>query len=1539
MMHQSASGSHPPTGLYDPRNEHDACGVALVAKLWGEATHAVVEKALDALKNLEHRGASGADPNTGDGAGILMQIPDAFFRGVAHGVELPGPGRYGVGMCFLPADADRRVEAEMLIEETIEAEGQRVIWWRDVPVDESNVGDTARASAPVIRQVLVAAADELPDQMAFERKLYLIRRVIERAEIPGLTLPSLSSKTIVYKGMLTAPQLPRFFTDLRDPRVASRLALVHSRFSTNTFPSWELAHPFRMLAHNGEINTLRGNVNWMRARESRLASELFGDDLQKAIPVVQAKGSDSAVLDNVLELLVLSGRSIEHAMMMMIPEAYRTRRDIDPDVKGFYDFHSCLMEPWDGPAAVVFTDGRIVGATLDRNGLRPGRWIQDTEGYVVLASEAGVITVAPEHVQRKGRLAPGRMFLLDLEKGEIVDDELVKRRVASRQPFGEWYQQSVVHIDDLPDRDPRTPRIEPLRSKQLAFGYSQEDLKLVIAPMAAKGEEPVASMGNDASLAVLSDRQPPLFSYFKQLFAQVTNPPIDPIREAVVMSLQVGVGAELNILSEDPAQAHQLVMDQPILRNHELEKLRQCSHDVFVPATLDITWPIEQGPDGMEARLADLCDEAARYVDNGASILILSDRNLGPERVAMPSLLAVAAVHQHLVGLGVRLSTGLVIESGEPRQIHDMATLIGFGASAINPYVMFESLDELAERSLLPVDLDRDEAEKQIVKAIGKGLMKTISKMGISTIQSYCGAQIFEAVGLERELIDKHFSGTASRIGGVGLEQLSTEAMERHFRAYPRTERDLLPVGGVLQWRRDGEHHMWNPETIAKLQHSVRSGGNGESWTSYEKFAEEANREATGHAALRGLMKLAFERESEFEAGTRAGAVSASGSGEDAPEAPDLVPLEEVEPASSIVKRFTTGAMSLGALSREAHETLAIAMNRIGAKSNTGEGGEDPSRYVPDANGDSRRSAIKQIASGRFGVHIHYLVNADQLQIKMAQGAKPGEGGQLAGTKVDDYIAKIRSSTPGVGLISPPPHHDIYSIEDLKQLIYDLRCANPTASVSVKLVSEVGVGTVAAGVAKANADHLTISGGDGGTGAAPQSSVHGAGIPWEIGLAETQQTLLLNDLRSRVTVEVDGQMKTGRDVVIGALLGADEFGFSTAPLIAMGCIMMRVCHLNTCPVGVATQDPVLRARFRGTPDHVVNYLINVAEETRQLMAKLGVRQFEDLIGRTDLLEMDGAIEHWKAQKVDLSLVLAAPEVPAGTPRHRTRGPEPVLDDALDWELVRRCEQSIETGEQIRLGPVPVRNVNRTVGGILSGEIARRRGVRGLPEGTIEIALSGSAGQSFGAWLAPGVTLNLRGETNDYTGKGLSGGIVVVRPPEGARFHAEENQIVGNTVLYGATSGRAFFRGLAGERFCVRNSGALAVVEGVGDHGCEYMTGGRVVVLGPTGRNFGAGMSGGVAYVYDIDRQFAGRCNTELVDLEPIEDQADSEELRALIAEHQQRTGSLVARNLLSRWERGASKEFVKVMPRDYKAALERQAREAAVAATQTAAAA
>jgi glutamate synthase domain-containing protein 2/glutamate synthase domain-containing protein 1/glutamate synthase domain-containing protein 3 len=1489
----------PPkaAGLYHPENEHDACGVAFVAKITGDADHGVVNRALYALENLEHRGAAGADPTTGDGAGILLQLPHEFFRAVVD-FPLPEAGRFAVGVLFLPteqAEQDRIVE---LIERTVADEGQRVLGWRDVPVDDAHVGVMANAAAPLIRQVFVGASDELPDQLAFERKLYVIRRLVEKGAGPELAIPSFSSRTVVYKGMLTAPQMSGYYPDLKDERMVTRLALVHSRFSTNTFPSWELAHPYRMLAHNGEINTLRGNINWMRARESQLLSEHFGDDLEKVMPVVREGGSDSATFDNVLELLVLDGRPITHAVMMMVPEAYRDNAELSPAVRGFYDYHSCVMEPWDGPAAICFTDGTQVGATLDRNGLRPGRWVQTVDGYVVLASETGVIKAEPSEIVRKGRLQPGKVFLVDLEQGRIVEDEEVKARIAGQRPYGEWYAERVVHIEDLPERAPRAPRVEPLRSKQLAFGYSQEDLRMTIAPMAVNGEEPTASMGNDAALAVLSDRQPPLFAYFKQLFAQVTNPPIDPIRESVVMSLATSVGAEVNLLTESPAHAHQLFMQQPILRNHELEKLRQVSHDIFHAATIDLTWAVEQGPDGMERRIEAICNEASTWIERGANILILSDRNLGAERVAIPSLLAVSAVHHHLVRAGTRLRCGLVIETGEPREIHHMATLIGYGAAAINPYLMFESLDELADHGRLPVDLDRETAEQRIVRAIGKGLLKTFSKMGISTIQSYCGAQIFEAVGLEPGVVDKYFTGTSSRIGGVGIDVLAREALERHFRAYPRTGREVLPVGGVLQWRRDGERHIWNPDTIALLQQAVRSE-DGRAAQTYEEFARSVNDDVARKASLRGLMKLRTLDEP--------------------------IPLDEVESAEEIVKRFSTGAMSLGAISRESHEALAVAMNRIGGRSNTGEGGEDPSRFATEQNGDSRRSAIKQIASGRFGVTPHYLVNADQLQIKMAQGAKPGEGGQLPGHKVDDYIAWLRHSTPGVGLISPPPHHDIYSIEDLKQLIYDLRCSNPESTVSVKLVSEVGVGTVAAGVAKANADHIVISGHDGGTGASPQSSIQSAGTPWEIGLAETQQTLLLNDLRSRVVVQADGQMKTGRDVVIAALLGADEVGFSTAPLIAMGCIMMRVCHLNTCPVGIATQNPELRKRFEGTPDHVVKYLFFVAEETRQLMASIGVRSFDEMIGRTDLLEMDEAIDHWKARGVDLGAVFAMPELEEGTPLRQTRAQEPVLDDALDWQLVAQAEPALSGGQKVQL-EATVRNVNRTVGGILSSRVAKRFGPDGLPDGTIEVALTGSAGQSFGAWLMPGIDFTLTGETNDYTGKGLAGGVLTVRPAPDAAHDVDHSPIVGNTVLYGATKGRAFFRGLAGERFAVRNSGAHAVVEGVGDHGCEYMTGGRVVVLGPTGRNFAAGMSGGIAYVYDEHGRFASLCNAELVDLDEL-DEHDEAELKDLVAEHAERTGSQTARGLLDTWDEAASR-FVKVMPRDYKRALaERAARE------------
>jgi glutamate synthase (NADPH/NADH) large chain/glutamate synthase (ferredoxin) len=1474
-------------GLYDPRYEHDACGVALVARLDNDPRHDVVDHALTALENLEHRGAAGADPLTGDGAGILVQMPDAFLR---HAVdfELPPAGQYGVLQCFLPRDAARRRKLEELLELNARVEGQRLLGWRDVPVDPAHVGSTADQSRPVMRQLFVGAGPSFEaDQDRFERKLYVIRRVCELASGPDLYIASSSSRTLVYKGMLISHQLRGFFPDLVDERFASAMCLVHSRFSTNTFPSWELAHPYRVIAHNGEINTLMGNINWMRARESQLSSELFGVDLQKVMPIVRPGGSDSATFDNVLELLMLGGRSLPHAAMMMIPEAYKDRDDIPDHLRGFYAFHSCLMEPWDGPAAVAFTDGRVVGATLDRNGLRPGRWVETKDGVVVLGSEAGLLDIDPANVARLGRLAPGKLFLVDLEQGRIVEDEEVKEQVATRQPYGRWHEEATVHFSDLEPAHVTMTGVQPTRLRQLAFGYTQEDLRVLLAPMAATGAEPIGSMGNDQALAVLSDQCPPLFNYFKQLFAQVTNPPIDSIREDVVMSLAGGIGGEVNLLSESPQHAHQLMLDQPILRNQELETLRHVDHDIFKAHTLDITWPVEHGPGGLHRRLAEICDEAHDALAVGVNVLILSDRRMGKRRVPIPSLLAVGAVHHHLVRAGTRLRCGLVLESGEPREVHHMATLIGYGVGAINPYLMLDSVDELVFEGRVPGVESDGEAQRNVVKAIGKGLLKTISKMGISTTQSYCGAQIFEAVGLEKDLIDRHFTGTASRIGGIGLEVLARETLDRHARAYPASHGELLPVGGVYAWRRDGEHHMWNPETIAALQHSVRA--NGSAPDKYDEYAAMVNDDASRRATLRGLLKFAAD-------------------------GVEPVPLDEVEPAAEIVKRFSTGAMSLGSISREAHETLAQAMNRLGGKSNTGEGGEDPVRFT-----DDRRSAIKQVASGRFGVTIHYLVNADQLQIKMAQGAKPGEGGQLPGHKVDEYIGGVRHTTPGVGLISPPPHHDIYSIEDLKQLIYDLRCSNPRASVSVKLVSEVGVGTVAAGVAKANADHVLISGHDGGTGASPLSSIQSAGVPWEIGLAETQQTLLRNDLRSRITVQTDGQLKTGRDVVVAALLGADEMGFSTAPLIASGCIMMRACHLNTCPVGIATQDPELRKRFTGTPEHVVNFFFLVAEEARRIMASLGVRSVDELIGRTDLLEADEAIEHWKARGVDLSHVLASPPLSPDAPRRRIHGQAPVLDDHLDWTLIEQAGPALERREPVEI-ETRVRNVHRCVGGVLSSHIAAAHGADGLPQDTIRVTLRGSAGQSFGGWLAPGVSFTLHGEANDYTGKGLSGGTLAVVPPDGAGFAAEDNVIIGNTVLYGATSGRAFFRGMAGERFAVRNSGATAVIEGVGDHGCEYMTGGRVVVLGKTGRNFAAGMSGGLAFVLDEHGLFGSRINSAMADQIEQLDEADAIELRTLVAEHLERTDSPVARRVLDGWDEILPR-FVKVFPTDYKRVL------------------
>ncbi|HEY2535623.1 MAG TPA: glutamate synthase large subunit [Solirubrobacteraceae bacterium] len=1542
----------PPkaVGLYDPRFEHDACGVGMVARLDNTPTHEVVERGIAALKNLEHRGASGADPCTGDGAGILMQMPDELLRGTVE-FELPPAGSYGVLMCFLPTERARREQLQELLERTVVAEGQTVLGWRDVPVLPEHTGEVAGACRPEIRQLFVGAgAEQAGDQDAFERKLYVIRRICELSpQGEGLYVASSSSRTLNYKGMLISFQLAEFYPDLLDERCKSALALVHSRFSTNTFPSWELAHPYRTICHNGEINTVMGNVNWMRARESELSSVLFGDDLRKILPVVAPGNSDSATFDNVMELLLLAGRSPAHAAMMMIPEAYRNREDLPADLVGFYAYHACLMEPWDGPAAVAFTDGRVVGATLDRNGLRPGRWVETTDGHIVLGSETGMLDVAPSEIKRLGRLQPGKLFLVDLQRGRIVEDGEVKREVSTQRPYREWFQRSSVAFDELDPSEQVTISDQPLHRRQRAFGFSQEDLRVLLTPMARDGAEPIGSMGNDISLAVLSDQAPPLFSYFKQLFAQVTNPPIDPIREEIVMSLETTLGSERNLFEETPEHAHKLVLERPILLNRELETLRHVSHELFAARTIDITWPVADGAGGMLAALERVCAQAREAIAEGVNIIVLSDRSLGPRRAPIPSLLAVASVHHHLVREGTRLRVGIVLESGEPREVHHFATLIGYGASAINPYLMLETLDQLViDGQIVPagaepagpprgeeLNTQLEQAAQNTIKAIGKGLLKTISKMGISTIQSYRGAQIFEAVGLERELIDRHFTGTASRIGGIGLDVLAIEALERHGRAYPAPEDDLLPVGGVYAWRRDGEHHMWNPETIALVQHAVRAAnGNvaaalsgeaqaleevrsSDAFTKYREYARAINEDAARKATLRGLLEI----------GPRA----VDGSQEREP-----IALEEVEPASAILRRFCTGAMSLGSISRESHETLAIAMNRLGGRSNTGEGGEDPARFTPDPNGDRRRSAIKQVASGRFGVTIHYLVNADELQIKMAQGAKPGEGGQLPGHKVDRYIGSIRHTTPGVGLISPPPHHDIYSIEDLKQLIYDLRCSNPPtatsagAQVSVKLVSEVGVGTVAAGVSKANADRVLISGHDGGTGASPLSSIQSAGVPWEIGLAETQQTLLLNDLRSRIVVQTDGQLKTGRDVVIAAMLGADEMGFSTAPLIATGCIMMRACHLNTCPVGIATQDPVLRERFKGTPEHVVNFFFFVAEEVREILASLGLRSLDEAIGRVDLLHAQPAIEHWKARGVDLTHILTQIELAEDAPRRRVKPPPAVLADALDWELVKRSAGAIERGERVRI-ELPIRNVNRCVGGILSSHIARAHGAAGLPEGSIEVFFEGSAGQSFGGWLAPGVTFTLRGDANDYTGKGLSGGVLAVRPREGmaGEFVAEENVIVGNTLLYGATGGRAFFRGLAGERFAVRNSGASTVVEGVGDHGCEYMTGGRVIVLGPTGRNFAAGMSGGVAYVLDEDGGFAGRCNMGMIGFEAPSTE-DVAELRALIAEHGERTGSPVAARVLEQFEellaRGA---FVKVMPHDYKRVLAEQAAEAA----------
>jgi glutamate synthase domain-containing protein 2/glutamate synthase domain-containing protein 1/glutamate synthase domain-containing protein 3 len=1489
-------------GLYDPAQERDACGVGFVANVRGERSHDVIHKGIQVLVNLEHRGACGCDPETGDGAGVLIQQPDAFWRREARrlGFELPQAGGYAVGMTFLARDADAARAQEALFERAAAAEGQRVLGWRDVPVEPDAIGWLARDGMPRFRQVFVEARGESARSGdAFERRLYLIRRLAEKAVEAAhgqehfFYLPTLSSRTISYCGMLKAGQIEPFYRDLTQPEMMSALALVHSRYSTNTFGAWDLAHPFRYLAHNGEINTLRGNRNAMRAREGTMASSLFGDDLRKLYPIVKAHASDSAQFDNVLEFLVLSGRTLPEAILMMIPEAWENQDEMDPDLRAFYEYHSFLMEPWDGPASIAFTDGRMIGAVLDRNGLRPSRYIVTKDGLVVMASEVGVLDIAPENVLLKERLHPGKIFCVDLEEGRILEDAEVKRRCVARRPYREWVEKNRVTLAALPPAPQSEAAPDPaLRFRlQQVFGYTEEDLRILLAPMAAQGKWPIGSMGEDAALACLSDRPQLLYRYFKQLFAQVTNPPMDSINERPVMALYSTLGAEGNLLAEEPGHARMLRVEHPVITDEELERLRRVDLPGFRSHTIPCLFKAADGGGGLRAALDAVCAEAERVVREGVNVLILSDRGVSPELAPIPMLLATGAVHHHLVRNTLRTRCGIVCETGEAREVAHMALLIGYGAGAINPYLAFQTLDELvAEGAFVPPDLDPASARKNFVKASDKGLLKTFAKMGISTLQSYRGAQIFEAVGLDGEVVERCFAGTASRVAGVGFDVIAREAVLRHERAFPGdawTYPELDP-GGLYQWRARGERHTFNPDTVSKLQIAVQRG----SYADYKEFSRAADGESERASTLRGLFKLRY--------------------------APEPIPLEEVEPAEAIARRFCTGAMSYGSISLEAHQTLAVAMNRLGGKSNTGEGGEDPARYVPEPNGDSRRSAIKQVASGRFGVTSWYLVNADELQIKMAQGAKPGEGGELPGHKVNDTIAKVRHSTPGVGLISPPPHHDIYSIEDLAQLIYDLKCSNRRARVSVKLVSETGVGTIAAGVAKGKADGVLISGHDGGTGASPLASIKYAGVPWEIGLAETQQTLVLNDLRGRIRVQTDGGLKTGRDVVIAALLGADEFGFSTAPLVAMGCILMRVCHLNTCPVGIASQDPELRKRFAGTPESVVRYLLFVAEEMREYMARLGFRTVEEMIGRVDRIEADTAVRHWKARGLDFSDLLHRPDVPHATSNTQQQTLARELEDVLDMRLLALAAPALERREKVAI-ELPIRNTDRTLGAILSSEVSRRFGEEGLPEDTIVMRLTGSAGQSLGAFGTSGLTFLVEGDTNDYCGKGLCGAKIAVRVPERATFDPSENIITGNVVLYGATSGEAYFQGVAGERFCVRNSGAWAVVEGVGDHGCEYMTGGRALILGRTGRNFAAGMSGGIAYVLDLDGDFASRANLDTVDLDPLSEE-DLETIQRMLRRHYQYTRSAKADGVLRKWETLAPK-FVKVFPKDYKRAL------------------
>jgi glutamate synthase (ferredoxin) len=1485
-------------GLYDPEREHESCGTGFVVDIHGRKSHDIVAKAIQVLLNLEHRGASGSEINTGDGAGILLQLPHAFLLRECRKlrIKLPAAGEYAVGMVFLPVEKKARRQCKELFATIAREEGQPVIGWRSVPADNSDLGPAAKASQPVIEQVFIRRAAGLADDVAFERKLCVIRKRVSRTARRGIHergmfyVSSLSCRTIIYKGMLTARQLPAFYPDLLDPLLHSALALVHSRFSTNTFPSWARAHPYRYVAHNGEINTLRGNINWMRARESKFKSKLFGAELQKILPVIDPDTSDSGMFDNVLEVLTLSGRSLPHAVMMMIPEPWNEDQSMSDERRAFYEFHSCLMEPWDGPASIAFTDGIRIGAVLDRNGLRPSRYYVTTDDLVVMASEVGVLDIPADQVLMKGRLKPGRMLLVDTEAGKLVNDEDLKREIAAEYPYRQWLEQNLVKLDSIP-ASPARPQASALTLllQQQAFGYTHEELKLVIAPMATDGEEAVGSMGSDTPLAVLSERPQLLYNYFKQLFAQVTNPPVDAIREALIMSTDTTVGPEANMLEPTPECARQIRLPSPILSNEELEKLRHLGDkpgSLFKSLTLPMLYEVSEGGRGLESAIAELCRISSEAIAQGYGIIILSDRGIGADKAPIPALLAVSGIHHHLIREGTRTQVGFVIESGEPREVHHFALLIGYGAAAINPYLAFETLQDMNAGS---------HSITNYIKAINKGIVKVISKMGISTIQSYCGAQVFEAIGLEEDFVDRYFTWTPSRIGGIGIDVIAEESRLRHLKAFPDPNSEDLSLhqGGQYQWRRAGELHLFNPDTIHKLQRACRTNDYGV----FKEFTELVDNQAHRLCTLRGLMQFKSVRKP--------------------------IQIEEVEPVSDIVRRFKTGAMSYGSISKEAHETLAIAMNRIGGKSNTGEGGEDPDRYTIDLKQESRNSRIKQVASGRFGVTSDYLVHAEELQIKIAQGAKPGEGGQLPGHKVYPAIARVRHSTPGVSLISPPPHHDIYSIEDLAELIFDLKSANEDARISVKLVAEVGVGTIAAGVAKAHADVVLISGYDGGTGASPLSSIKHAGVPWELGLAETHQTLVLNDLRSRITVETDGQLKTGRDVVIAALLGAEEFGFATAPLVSLGCVMMRACHLNTCPVGIATQDPGLRARFAGDPEHVVNFMNFIGQEVRELMAQLGFRTINDMIGRTDCLEMRSSIEQWKARGLDFSNILYSPVAPSKVGRYCQIGQEHGLEESLDKTvLLDLCKPSLENGTPVS-ATIPVRNTHRAVGTMLGSHVTRRWGAHGLAEDTINLTFKGSAGQSFGAFIPHGVTLSLEGDANDYTGKGLSGGRIIVRPPVGSTFPAHENVIIGNVALYGATAGEAYISGIAGERFCVRNSGASAVVEAVGDHGCEYMTGGRVVVLGQTGRNFGAGMSGGIAYALDEDREFARKCNREMVHLGEIEEPDEIELVKNMVFRHAEYTGSARATEILVSWDEWLPR-FVRVIPNDYKRARDPQ---------------